>query len=177
MKVYNIPPLKVSRHPVREKKAPSTTALQRNGTGRDRRQKLKHSQQLTGVPHLESSRQGERQTFFAEQRHEPRPRHFPKRALHKGLQPPLAPTLHRPPVDAQRLPQNPHPLRGDPMVSRRDQHHNHTPVNPSVQKPHRRGVCGAFGIRPGLVLGMDWCWWNETCLKTWLQKSLRSNTG
>jgi hypothetical protein len=107
---------RVTRHPLREKEAPSASALQRNGTGRQGRKKFEQLQQLTWITDSEELGQGQRQSLLAKDRHQPSSSYLPKGALHEGLQPPSAPALQRASVNAQRFSQNPHPLRGDPVV-------------------------------------------------------------
>ena len=130
-------PDRVTRHPVREKEAPSATALQRNRSRGEGRKKFEQLQQSIPALQLEGSPQGQRQSFLADQRHKASPGYLPKAALHESLQPPFSPALQSAPIYAQSFSQNPHSLRFDPVVSRGHQHDDHAPVNPATQETHR----------------------------------------
>lgn len=95
-------------------------------------------QEPVARPNSEGFAERQRQRLLAERRRKTSAALFPKQALDKGFQPPLAPAFQRPPIHSKALPQNPHPLRGEPVAHGRDQNHHKTPVNPASQKANGR---------------------------------------
>lgn len=80
----------------------------------------------------------QRQRLLAQRRRKASAALFPKRALDKIGQPPLAPTFQRAPIHSKALPQNPHPLRGEPVPHGRNQNYDKTPIHPAPQKADGR---------------------------------------
>jgi len=125
------------RHPLRELELPSHTKLLPGRGSCYRTEELKHSQQALAALKVKSQPQRQRQSLLADRRHEPGSGGLPERAAYKAIQPPLAPTLQRTPINVQRFPDPAHTCRRQPMNHCRDQYYHQAGIDPPSQETHR----------------------------------------